>query len=77
LLVGLLVKGFKMFMDIGFATDKQITDLSKSMSVSQKEAAATRDRFREIAIEASNSADQGDRIHDDSKKSSRSSNRIS
>ena len=61
-LVGLLVKGFKMFMDIGFATDKQITDLSKSMSVSKKEAAATRDRFREIAIEASNSADQGERI---------------
>jgi hypothetical protein len=61
-IIGLLVKGFKMFMDIGFATDKQITDLSKSMSVSKKEAAATRDRFVEIAIEASNSADQGERI---------------
>jgi hypothetical protein len=37
-----------MFMDIGFATDKQITDLSKSMAVSHEEAAATRDRMIEI-----------------------------
>ena len=61
-LIGLLVKGFKMFLDIGFAADKEITDLSKSMSVSKEEAAATRDRFIEIANEASNSADQGKRI---------------
>jgi hypothetical protein len=47
-LIGLLVKGFKMFLDIGFAADKQITDLSKSMSVSKEEATATRDRFIEI-----------------------------
>jgi protein-disulfide isomerase len=37
-----------MFLDIGFAADKQITDLSKSMAVSKEEATATRDRFIEI-----------------------------
>ena len=47
-LVGLLVKGFQMFLDIGFKADKQITDLSKSMVVSHEEATATRDRFIEI-----------------------------
>jgi hypothetical protein len=47
-LVGFLVKGFQMFLDIGFAADKQITDLSKSMAVSKEEATATRDRFIEI-----------------------------
>jgi len=47
-LIGLLIKGFQMFLDIGFAADKQITDLSKSMSVSKEEATATRDRFIEI-----------------------------
>lgn len=47
-LVGLLVKGFQMFLDIGFKADKQITDLSKSMAVSHEEATATRDRFIEI-----------------------------
>jgi hypothetical protein len=47
-LIGLLVKGFQMFLDIGFAADKQITDLSKSMSVSKEEATATRDKFIEI-----------------------------
>jgi len=47
-LVGLLIKGFQMFLGIGFAADKQITDLSKSMAVSHEEATATRDRFIEI-----------------------------
>ena len=47
-IVGLLVKGFQMFLDIGFKADKQITDLSKSMAVSHEEATATRDRFIEI-----------------------------
>jgi hypothetical protein len=47
-LVGLLVKGFKMFLDIGFRADTEITNLSKSMAVSHEEATATRDRFREI-----------------------------
>jgi hypothetical protein len=46
--IGLLIKGFKMFLDIGFAADKQITDLSKSMAVSHEEASATRDRMIEI-----------------------------
>ena len=46
--IGLLVKGFQMFLDIGFAADKQITDLSKSMAVSKEEASATRDRMVEI-----------------------------
>ena len=46
--IGLLVKGFQMILDIGFAADKQITDLSKSMAVSHEEAAATRDRMIEI-----------------------------
>jgi hypothetical protein len=47
-IVGLLVKGFQMFLDIGFKADKQITDLSKSMAISHEEATATRDRFIEI-----------------------------
>lgn len=47
-IVGFLIKGFQMFLDIGFAADKQITDLSKSMAVSHEEAAATRDRMIEI-----------------------------
>lgn len=47
-LIGLLIKGFQMFLEIGFAADKQITDLSKSMAVSHEEATATRDRFIEI-----------------------------
>jgi hypothetical protein len=46
--IGLLIKGFQMFLEIGFAADKQITDLSKSMAVSHEEATATRDRFIEI-----------------------------
>jgi hypothetical protein len=47
-LIGLLVKGFKMFLDLGFKADTEITNMSKSMAVSQQEAAATRDRFVEI-----------------------------
>jgi hypothetical protein len=61
-LVGLLVKGFQMFLDIGFETDKQITDLSKSMSVSKEEATSVRNRFIEIADEAANSANEGERL---------------
>ena len=47
-IVGFLIKGFQMFLSIGYAADKQITDLSKSMAVSHEEATATRDRFIEI-----------------------------
>ena len=43
--IGLLVKGFQMFMDIGFKTDKQIVSLSKSMGVSQEAAEATREHM--------------------------------
>ena len=32
--IGLLVKGFQTFLELGFAVDKQVTDLSKSMAVS-------------------------------------------
>ena len=46
--IGLLVKGFKMFLELGFKADTEITNMSKSMAVSQQEAAATRDRFMEI-----------------------------
>jgi hypothetical protein len=47
-LVGLLVKGFKMFMDIGFKANKQEVQLQKSMASTEEQAAATRDRFVEI-----------------------------
>lgn len=46
--LGLLVKGFKMFLDIGFKADTEVTNLSKSMASSKEEATATRDRFIEI-----------------------------
>jgi hypothetical protein len=46
--MGLLIKGFKMFLDLGFKADTEITNLSKSMASSKDEATATRDRFIEI-----------------------------
>ena len=46
--VGLLAKGFKMFLDLGFKADTEITNLSKSMASSKEEATATRNRFIEI-----------------------------
>jgi len=46
--IGLLVKGFQTFMDIGFKTDKQIVSLSKSMGVSQEAAKATKEKFDEF-----------------------------
>jgi len=46
--IGLLIKGFKMFLDLGFKADTEITNLSKSMASSKDEATATRDRFIEI-----------------------------
>jgi len=45
---GLLLKGFKMFLELGFAADKQITEMGKSMAVTKDEAALTRKRFVEI-----------------------------
>ena len=47
-LVGLLVKGFQMFMDIGFSVSKQSVQLQKSMASSEEQATATRNRFVEI-----------------------------
>lgn len=46
--IGLLIKGFKMFLDLGFKADTEVTNLSKSMASSKEEATATRDRFVEI-----------------------------
>ncbi len=51
---GLLFKGFKMILELGFATDKQITEMSKSMAVTKDEAALTRDRFVEIQNSSGN-----------------------
>jgi hypothetical protein len=51
---GLLFKGFKMFLELGFAADKQITELGKSMAVTKDEAALTRDRFVEIQNSSNN-----------------------
>jgi hypothetical protein len=47
-IMGLLIKGFKTFVEIGFRADKEITNLSKSMASSKEEAATLRDRFIEI-----------------------------
>jgi hypothetical protein len=46
--IGLLIKGLKMFMDIGFKVNKQEVQLQKSMASTEEQAAATRDRFVEI-----------------------------
>lgn len=46
--IGLLVKGFQKLVELGFAADKQIVDLSKSMGSSREQAAALRQRFTEI-----------------------------
>jgi hypothetical protein len=48
-LIGTLIKGFKKLVEIGFAADVQVTDLSKSMAVSKDEAEGVRDRMREIS----------------------------
>lgn len=55
--IGLLVKGFKMFLELGFAVDKQVTEMSKSMAVTKDEAALTRDRFIEIQNSSNNLLD--------------------
>ena len=44
----LLVSGFKALFEIGMKADTQVTNLSKSMAVSEEHAVATRDRFKEI-----------------------------
>jgi len=47
-MIGLLVKGFQKLIELGFAADKEVTDLSKSMAVSKDQASAVRDRMVEI-----------------------------
>ena len=54
---GILLKGFKMFLELGLAADKQITELGKSMAVTKDEAALTRDRFVEIQNSSNNILD--------------------
>jgi hypothetical protein len=46
--IGLLIKGFQKLVELGFAADKQIVDLSKSMASSREQAAALRQHFTEI-----------------------------
>lgn len=47
-LIGLLTTGFKKLVELGFAADKQIVALTKSMASSRGQAAALRQRFVEI-----------------------------
>jgi hypothetical protein len=53
-MTGLIVKGFQELIKIGFATDQQVTDLSKSMAVSKDEAEGVRDRMVEIQNSSNN-----------------------
>lgn len=52
--LGLLYKGFKALLDLGFRVDTEVTNLSKSMAVSKDEAKGVRDRFVEIQNEGKN-----------------------
>lgn len=56
-LVGLAVKAFKAFLNIGFAVSKQTTELGKSMAISSKEAASIRERFVGIQNSSENILD--------------------
>ena len=53
-MTGLIVKGFQKLVEIGFAADQQVTDLSKSMAVSKEEAKGVRDRMVEIQNSSNN-----------------------
>jgi hypothetical protein len=53
-LTGLLVKGFKALLDLGFRVDVEVTNLSKSMAVSKTEAEGVRNRFAEIQNSSQN-----------------------
>jgi hypothetical protein len=48
-----IVSAFKALIDLMFEADKQVTDLAKSLNVSKDEARDVRDRFFEIADNAS------------------------
>ncbi len=52
--IGLLVKGFMKLIELGFAADKEVTDLSKSMAISKDQASAVRDRMVEIEKSSTN-----------------------
>jgi hypothetical protein len=59
--MGLLISGFKKFLDIGFQVDKEVTSLAKSMASSEGQAKAVRDRFVDIesgAVEIKGSLDK-------------------
>jgi hypothetical protein len=47
-IIGLIVKGFQTFIELGLQADTQITNLSKSMATSKEEASLLRDRYVEI-----------------------------
>jgi hypothetical protein len=61
-IIGTLTKLFSEIVSLGFAADKQTTDLSKSMSISYEQASLVRDRFVEISDQASFSANEGERL---------------
>jgi hypothetical protein len=52
--IGLLVKGFKMFIELGLQADTQITNLAKSMATSKDEAALVRGRMVDIQNSSEN-----------------------
>jgi hypothetical protein len=60
--IGTLIKVFSEIISLGFAANKQTTDLSKSMSVSYEQASLVRDRFVEISEQALTSANEGERL---------------
>jgi hypothetical protein len=47
--IGLIVKGFQMLLELGFATDKQVVALQKSLYLSRDGAEALRETFHSIA----------------------------
>jgi hypothetical protein len=60
--IGTFIKVFSEIISLGFAANKQTTDLSKSMSVSYEQASLVRDRFVEISEQALTSANEGERL---------------
>lgn len=53
-IIGLLIKGFQKLVELGFAADKEATDLSRSMAISKDQAFALRDRMVEIEKSSGN-----------------------
>lgn len=47
--IGLIVKGFQMLLELGFATDKQVVALQKSLYLSNDGAKALRETFHSMA----------------------------